>query len=434
MAAASTASSGGGGSGGGGSGGGSAETPFTIDLPPGWTYTLASQPVTPPPPPPPAVSALRFVPVTPCRVFDTRNTGPFGGPRMGAGATRDVNPTQSSCNIPSSAAAYSLNATVVPAGPLSYLTLWPVGKPQPQVSTLNSFDGRIKANAAIVPAGTNGAVSVFVTDPTDVVLDINGYFVPSAAGGNLAFYPVTPCRIADTRNPTAPFGGPALGAAETRTFAIPQSACNLPPNIQAYSLNLTAVPAGPLFYLTTWPAGQARPLVSTLNAPPGTVVANFAIVPAGTNGGINIYATNPTDVIIDVNGYFAAPGGAGGLSFYAATPCRVADTRNAAGPFGGPSFSGAGSRGFAVPATNCSIPATAQAYSLNATVVPPGPLAYLTLWPAGQPQPPVSTLNAFDGSVVSNAAFVRADASGAINAYVSNATNLILDINGYFAP
>jgi len=34
------------------------------------------------------------------------------------------------------------------------------------------------ANAAIVPAGTNGAISIFVTNPTHVILDINGYFAP----------------------------------------------------------------------------------------------------------------------------------------------------------------------------------------------------------------------------------------------------------------
>jgi hypothetical protein len=34
------------------------------------------------------------------------------------------------------------------------------------------------ANAAIVPAGANGAVSIFVTDPTHVILDIDGYFAP----------------------------------------------------------------------------------------------------------------------------------------------------------------------------------------------------------------------------------------------------------------
>lgn len=51
---------------------------------------------------------------------------------------------------------YSLNVTVVPQGPLGYLTIWPEGEGQPDVSTMNSPDGRIKANAAVVPGGVSG--------------------------------------------------------------------------------------------------------------------------------------------------------------------------------------------------------------------------------------------------------------------------------------
>jgi hypothetical protein len=71
---------------------------------------------------------------------------------------------------------------------------------------------------------------------------------------------------------------------------------------------------------------------------------------------------------------------------------------------------------------------------LNATVVPPAPLGFLSLWNTGGAQPSVSTLNASDGSIMANAAIVPAGTSGAINAFASNATQLILDINGYFAP
>lgn len=53
----------------------------------------------------------------------------------------------------------------------------------PQELAADGFDaelvwGKVAANAAIVPAGQNGSVSVFVTNPTDVILDINGYFAP----------------------------------------------------------------------------------------------------------------------------------------------------------------------------------------------------------------------------------------------------------------
>jgi hypothetical protein len=72
----------------------------------------------------------------------------------------------------------------VPPQQLIYLTTWPTGQGMPGVSTLNDFSsgtvvpGRVVANAAIVPAGTNGSVNVYVSDLTDVIIDINGYFAP----------------------------------------------------------------------------------------------------------------------------------------------------------------------------------------------------------------------------------------------------------------
>jgi hypothetical protein len=36
----------------------------------------------------------------------------------------------------------------------------------------------VVANAAIVPAGTGAAISVYVSNASHVILDINGYFAP----------------------------------------------------------------------------------------------------------------------------------------------------------------------------------------------------------------------------------------------------------------
>jgi hypothetical protein len=332
----------------------------------------------------------------------------------------------SACNIPSIAQAYSVNVTVVPRKPLSYLTIWPAGQPRPLVSTLNSFDGRIVANAAIVPAGLSGAISVFATDDTDVLADINGYFVPAATAGALQFLPVKPCRAADTRT-----AGPTISANTSRSFNIAASGCGVPGNAAAFSLNITAVPQGPLQYLTAWPTGFNQPNVSTLNSFAGTVVANAALVPAGSGGSVSIYVTDKTDVILDVNGYFGQP--ASGMQFYAIPPCRVMDTRNPLGPLGGPSLGAAVVRNIPVVDSSCAVPSNAQAYSMNATVVPHESLQYLTLWGTNQAQPNVSTLNSFTGAVVANAAIVPTT-SGSINAFVTNFTDLILDSNGYFAP
>jgi len=211
------------------------------------------------------------------------------------------------CGVPATAAAYSVNVTVVPTGGvLNYLTTWPAGQTQPWASTLNSPAGLVVANAALVPAGTNGGISIYASDATDVLFDINGYFAPADTGG-LDYYAMTPCRVADTRGYggfTGQFGAPSMAGNTSRSFPVPSSVCNVPAAAEAYSLNVTAVPADALGYLTTWPTGVARPLASTLNSPAGTVVANAALVPAGTGGAISIYVSDPTDVLFDIGGYF----------------------------------------------------------------------------------------------------------------------------------
>ncbi len=373
----------------------------------------------------PTSTGSSFVPLTPCRVVDTRNAvGALGGPSITGGTSRDFAIPKGPCGIPGTATAYSLNVTAVPRGPLGYLTIWPTGQSQPLASTLNS-DGRIKANAAIVPAGSNGAVSVYATNTTDVVLDINGYFVPEGSSGALVLYPLTPCRIADTRNSAGVLGGPSLAAASSRTFPILSSPCDVPSAAQAYSLNFTAVPYGSLGYLTAWPSGQTQPYVSSLNDPTGTITANAVILPAGTSGSANVFTTDETNLVIDSNGYFAPPG-PGGLSLYTMQPCRVLDTRQSPGtPISLLTVN--------VLASSCGVPANAKAYVFNATVVPVGPLGFLTLWPDGQPQPLASTLNAPDGAITSNMAIVPTS-NGSIDAFASQATHLILDISGYFAP
>jgi len=296
------------------------------------------------------------------------------------------------------------------------------------VSTLNS-DGRIKAVAGIVPGSTtDGSVCVYVTEDTHLVLDIDGYFVPASNAGSLAFFPLTPCRVVDTRQAAGPLGGPTLVGNQGRTFPILSSACNIPATAQAYSLNYTVVPRAPkLSFLTTWPTGQSQPTVSTLNASTGAITANAALVPAGTNGDVDVFVTENTDLVVDVNGYFAPPA-SGGLSFHTLLPCRVMDTRNPPGaqPFQGQllvssSFSG------------CAVPISAQASVVNATVVPPQPLDYLTLWRNGDSQPLVSTLNASDGAITSNMAIVPAN-NASIEAFVPQKSHLVVDISGYFAP
>lgn len=134
-----------------------------------------------------AQSPSTYVPVTPCRVADTRGpAGTFGGPTMATGTVRSFPVPSSPCAIPTNASAYSLNVTVVPAGPLGYVTVWPSDLAQPGTSNLNSSSGQVLANAVLVGTGTSGAVSVFVSNTTDVIIDITGYFLPQSSSTSTA--------------------------------------------------------------------------------------------------------------------------------------------------------------------------------------------------------------------------------------------------------
>lgn len=371
-----------------------------------------------------SLPAMQLVQVPPCRLVDTRQSG---GPIQG-GTSQNFGLIQlaqaKECQNLSAATAYSLNVTVVPHGYLGYLTIWPQGQTRPTISLMNSFDGRIKANAAVVVGGTSGGVSVYVTNTADVILDIDGYFEPASLT-SLQYYPLTtPCRVADTRQS----GGPLPAGTET-DFNVLASSC-VPSGVMptAYSLNFTAVPnpaQQPLYYLTVWPTGLTRPTVSTLNNVTGTIVANAAIVPAtGTGGEIAVYPSNTTDLVIDMDGYFAGLSPQG-LLFNTLGPCRAFDTRQGGGAFTGQMV-------FDIETSPCAPPSDAAGYVMNATVIPQGDLGYLTLWPDGLSKPLASTLNAMDGAVTSNMAIV-ATSNGSIDAYAAGTTNLLLDLSGYLA-
>jgi hypothetical protein len=124
------------------------------------------------------------------------------------------------------------------------------------------------------------------------------------------------------------------------------------------------------------------------------------------------------------------------LPFTAITPCRIVDTRGAAGPFGGPALVANASRTFNLPSGPCAgIPSDAGAYSLNFTIIGGSGVftnAFLTAWPTGDTQPVVSTLNFNANQLEANAAVVPAGTSGSIDVFVNAPGHLLIDINGYY--
>ena len=134
----------------------------------------------------------------------------------------------------------------------------------------------------------------------------------SGLGAPAVFVAITPCRLVDTRVAagfTGAFGPPAMPANTARSIPVPTSSCGVPAAV-AYSLNLTVVPAPGvvLGWAAAWPDDQPQPNTAVLSDMfAGTIVSNSAIVPAGADGGFNILTLRATDLVIDINGYFALP-------------------------------------------------------------------------------------------------------------------------------
>jgi subtilisin family serine protease len=136
------------------------------------------------------------------------------------------------------------------------------------------------------------------------------------------------------------------------------------------------------------------------------------------------------DIAFAVNGIPAGP-----QFFYTLPPCRVIDTRTAAGPYGAPALAGGQERTFLL-AGRCGIPATAKAVSANITVTGPTAAGDLRLHAGGQGVPIPSAINFLSQQTKANNAIVMlsSDRQLAVRADqpAGTTTQFILDVNGYF--
>ncbi|HSP95605.1 MAG TPA: hypothetical protein VLU06_13715, partial [Thermoanaerobaculia bacterium] len=122
----------------------------------------------------------------------------------------------------------------------------------------------------------------------------------------VSYFTVSPCRVADTRDPPGPSGGPPLSANTIRTFPV-AGLCGIPSSAKGVAINLAVALPSNDGDLRLFPAGSAAPLASAINFRPGIVRASNAIVPLGAGGQISVQCDMPsgsTDFFFDVYGYF----------------------------------------------------------------------------------------------------------------------------------
>jgi cell wall-associated NlpC family hydrolase len=109
----------------------------------------------------------RFSAQAPQRLMDTRATSGA----VAAGGVLTV-------KLPDALAGVAtVNVTVTGARGRGYVTAFPCGTERPMTSNLNFASSDVVANAAVVPVGAGGAVCLFTSAVTNVVVDLNGTFV-----------------------------------------------------------------------------------------------------------------------------------------------------------------------------------------------------------------------------------------------------------------
>jgi len=154
---------------------------------------------------------------------------------------------------------------------------------------------------------------------------------------------------------------------------------------------------------------------------------------AGWAGG-GCFGTEPCTVTMDGAKFVSAtflP--SAGVGFHTVTPCRVVDTRDAAGPYGGPPLSAGAARAFAI-AGACGVPAAASAVVLNVTVVNPSSVGSLTLYPGTGIVPGATTISFAAGRTRANNT-TMALIAGFLSVFdhqESGTTDVIVDVNGYY--
>ena len=400
-----------------GSNGGNAAWSFTVD--PNAQLGVGSAP-SGPPAPLATTGALTagdpFQPVTPFRFADSRLPRVIF--RLAANQVVRV-PVAGQHGLPADMTSVSANFTAAGASTGGYLTASNCAEANPSFSTLNFEAYSGVPNQAIIPLD-KGALCLFTSAETDVIIDINGYVAP---GATQWFNPVIPQRLLDTR-----FTQP-LRSGQVLRVDVEGNGSPAPDAAVAVAVNLTGVLPDQNGWVRAFPCDVAEPEVSSMNPQVGLAKANSAIIPTAADGTICLTSNITTDVIIDITGWF---GPKAGLEFVPLTPLRLTDTRQAHPDLNGgsgPRFVQPGETFRVQIAGSRGIAADAKAATLN-LVAAGGPVpGYLTVVPCGGGSQ-VSNLNYPGIGAVANGATVMLDSKGSVCVTTSAPTYLIIDITG----
>jgi hypothetical protein len=307
--------------------------------------------------------------------------------------------------------------------------VFPCGQPQPTASNLNFFTGSVVPNAVIAKLGAGGAVCVFVSAATDLIVDVNAYFPVSTSLVSL-----NPARLLDSRAGGSTVDGQGAGGGLRPAGSVTEvqvtGRVGVANDASSAALNVTVTGATDAGYVTVFPCGQPQPTASNLNYAAGSTVANSVIAKIGANGRVCVFTSAGTNLIADLTGFFPAVSG-----YVSLNPARLLDTRAGAvtvdGQGAGVGVRPQGTVTQLSVAGRGGVPADATTAVLNVTVTGATEAGFITVYPCGGALPLASNLNYAVEATVANAVVVKVGAGGKVCLFNSGATQLIADANGF---
>lgn len=211
-------------------------------------------------------------------------------------------------------------ATPVITAPASAFAGAPFTASVPAVAGVNYTwtvtNGTVTAGAGTqqitLAAGETGFVTISVTETSQATGCTSGaasVSIPVALGAT-RFYPVTPCRLFDTREAGgASAAAPALGPGETRTFNV-GTRCGLDVSmVRTLSVNQTVALQSANGELAVYRGDLAQePITSNISYQTGKTRANNGLLELSRAGDgsfkVHNRSTGSVDFILDVNGVF----------------------------------------------------------------------------------------------------------------------------------
>ena len=412
--------------------------------------------------PPPAPVSGTYVPIAPVRICDTRPSNPSGltgeyaqctGHTLSPYIPLDVKVAGIASVPVSGVASVVLNITSVNERGNGYITVYPSGSSLPPSSSLNFVAGYPRANLVQVGIGVGDQISIVSDAPTDVIVDLEGYYTSSSSGGK--YVALQPERICDTRlgNPSGLTGEYAQCTGHTLSPYIPLDVtvagiASVPVSgVASVVLNITSVNERGNGYITVYPANLSSPPTSSnVNFTKGEgAVPNRVIIPVSSDGTVDLVSNTDTNAIVDITGYYTSSSSSSTTFMPLSSPVRILDTRCATTPQ--PSFCATEN----IPAQNAKIdtlgagqaivvqvtrldgiPSGANAVSVNVTATKTTYNGFLSVNPSTTP-PNTSDLNWMTGNTVSNLTIATLSSGGTIKIYnLSGATDVIVDVMGYY--